>query len=174
MNLRVLLGDSTNSNTTSTQVSKHSGLFFNPDGDILTATEFNGTATSAQYADLAENYEADAEYEAGTVLMIGGDKEVTVSNEAGNYNVVGVVSTDPAYLMNSKLNTAHTVAVALRGRVPCKVIGNVNKGDILIASDTPGYAMVGAMSHSLSPLQIVGRAIESKLDAGTGVVEIIV
>ena len=174
MNLRVLMGDTSNSNTTNTPVYKHSTMYFNPDTDTLHVPTLSGTATSAQYADLAENYEADAEYEAGTVLMIGGDKEVTVSNEAGNYNVVGVVSSEPAYLMNSKLNTAHTVAVALRGRVPCKVIGNVNKGDILVASDTPGYAMVGALSHALSPLQIIGRALENKTDAGNGIIEILV
>ena len=120
---------------------------------------------------MAEKYEADAEYEPGTVLVIGGEKEVTVTDEAGSYKVVGVVSTDPAYLMNSQSNG---VAVALRGRVPCKVIGNVNKGDVLIASDTPGYAMVGAMPHTLSPLQIVGRSLETKTDAQPGVVEILV
>ena len=139
-------------------------------GDIY-ANLFQGTATSARYADLAEKYEADADYEPGTVLVIGGESEVTISDEAGSYQVVGVVSTDPAYLMNSESNG---VAVALRGRVPCKVTGNVNKGDVLIASDTPGHAMVGALAHSLSPLQIVGRALETKTDAQPGIIEIIV
>ena len=137
----------------------------------VAANYFVGTATAAQYADLAEKYEADADYEPGTVLVIGGEKEVTVTDEAGSYKVVGVVSTDPAYLMNSQANG---VAVALRGRVPCKVIGNVNKGDVLIASDTPGHAMVGASAHTLSPLQIVGRALETKTDAQPGIIEIIV
>jgi len=95
----------------------------------------------------------------------------TVTDEAGSYKVVGVVSTNPAYLMNAE---ADGVAVALRGRVPCKVIGNVNKGDVLVASDTPGYAMVGAISHTLSPLQIIGRSLESKTDAQPGIIEIIV
>ena len=135
------------------------------------AGTITATATQAQYADLAEKYEADADYEPGTVLVIGGEKEVTVTDEAGSYKVVGVVSTDPAYLMNSQANG---VAVALRGRVPCKVIGNVNKGDVLIASDTPGHAMVGASAHTLSPLQIVGRALETKTDAQPGIIEIIV
>ena len=139
-------------------------------GDIY-ANLFQGTATSARYADLAEKYEADADYEPGTVLVIGGESEVTISDEAGSYKVVGVVSTDPAYLMNSESNG---VAVALRGRVPCKVTGNVNKGDVLVTSDTPGHAMVGAMAHNLSPLQIVGRALESKTDAQPGIIEIIV
>ena len=135
------------------------------------AGTITATATQAQYADLAEKYEADADYEPGTVLVVGGKAEVTQSTEAGSYKVVGVVSTDPAYLMNSEANG---IAVALRGRVPCKVTGNVNKGDVLVAGDTPGHAMVGGSPHSLSPLQIVGIALTSKLDAGPGVVEIIV
>ena len=120
---------------------------------------------------MAENYEADADYEPGTVLVIGGDKEVTITDEAGSYKVVGVVSTDPAYLMNSEANG---VAVALRGRVPCKVTGVVKKGDVLIASNTPGHAMVAADPKSLSPLQIIGRSLQTKTDAQPGVVAIIV
>jgi len=156
--------DATTTNTASKVVARDGA------GNVA-ATYFNGTATSAHYADLAEIYEADADYEPGTVLVIGGEKEVTVTDEAGSYKVIGVVSTDPAYLMNSQANG---VPVALRGRVPCKVTGNVNKGDILIASDTPGHAMVGAMPHSLSPLQIIGRALETKTDAQPGIIEIVV
>jgi hypothetical protein len=76
--------------------------------------------------------------------------------------------------MNVDCEGEHVVAIALRGRVPCKVIGNVNKGDVLVASNTPGYAMVGASVHTLSPLQIVGRALETKTDAQPGIIEIIV
>ena len=173
-NLRVLLGDSTNGNTTSTQVSKHSGLFFNPDGDILTATEFNGTATSAQYADLAENYEADAEYEAGTLLEFGGNNEVTTTTDANSTKIAGIVSTNPAYLMNSKLKTTNAVAVALRGRVPCKVIGTVQKGDVLIASDIPGHAMASPSPHTVSASQIVGKALENKTDSAHGIIEVVI
>ena len=168
--LNVDLGDTgtfTSTNTASKAVVRDAS------GNFAAGT-ITATATQAQYADLAENYVADADYEPGTVLILGGDHEVTVTDEAGSYKAVGVVSTDPAHLMNSTCEGEHVVAVALRGRVPCKVIGNVNKGDVLVASDTPGYAMVGSMSHTLSPLQIVGRAITSKLDAGNGVVEIIV
>ena len=137
----------------------------------LTANIFNGTATSARYADLAEIYSADASYDPGTVLVIGGNAEVTVTDEPGSFAVIGVVSTDPAYLMNSEANG---VAVALRGRVPCKVSGNVNKGDVLITSDLPGHAMVAADPKSLSPLQIIGRALETKTEAAPGIIEIIV
>jgi hypothetical protein len=167
VSLSVDLGDAgtfTSTNTASKAVVRDGS------GNFAAGT-ITATATQAQYADLAEKYEADADYEPGTVLVIGGNAEVTVTEEAGSYKVVGVVSTDPAYLMNSQANG---VAVALRGRVPCKVVGNVNKGDVLVTSDIPGYAMVGAMAHSLSPLQIVGRALESKTDAQPGIIEIIV
>ena len=135
------------------------------------ANVVTATATQAQYADLAENYEADAEYEPGTVLVIGGQKEVTQSIEPSSYAVAGVVSTDPAYLMNSQ---ADGVAVALRGRVPCKVAGVCKKGDVLVTSDVPGHAMVALAPSKLSPLQIVGRALEHKTAAAPGIVEILV
>tara|TARA_R110000796_G_scaffold7081_8_gene24712 strand:- start:13333 stop:18294 length:4962 start_codon:yes stop_codon:yes gene_type:complete len=137
----------------------------------FSAGVITATATTARYADLAEKYHADADYEAGTVLIIGGQTEVTVTDQPGSYAVAGVVSTDPAYLMNSDTTG---VAVALRGRVPCKVVGNVNKGDVLITSHLPGYAMVAADPQSLSSLQIIGIALSSKTDAGNGVVEILV
>ena len=135
------------------------------------ANFFVGTATQARYADLAEKYEADADYEPGTVLVIGGDKEVTVTDEPGSFAVAGVVSTDPAYLMNSE---ADGVAIALRGRIPCKVAGTCKKGDVLITSDTPGHAMVAGDPKLLSPLQIIGRALAHKTEAAPGLVEIIV
>ena len=137
------------------------------------ANTFNGTATSAQYADLAENYKADANYEPGTVVKIGGNAEVTAVNEPGSY-VVGVVSTNPAYLMNAELESEHVVSVALRGRVPCKVGGVVKKGDVLIASDTLGHGMVAVAPNKLSPLQIIGIALETKTEAAPGVIEILV
>ena len=135
------------------------------------ANFFVGTATQARYADLAEKYEADAEYEPGTVLVIGGDKEVTVTDEPGSHAVVGVVSTDPAYLMNSE---AEGVAIALRGRIPCKVAGVCRKGDVLVTSNVPGHAMVAIAPTKLSPLQIIGRALAHKTEAAPGLVEIIV
>jgi hypothetical protein len=156
--------DATTTNTASKVVARDSS------GNVA-ATYFNGTATSAHYADLAEKYEADAEYEPGTVLIIGGEKEVTVTDQPGSFKAVGVVSTDPAYLMNSQANG---VPVALRGRVPCKVTGVVKKGDVLITSDTPGHAMVAGDPTIVSPLQIVGRSLETKTDAQPGIIEIIV
>tara|TARA_R110002153_G_scaffold18319_9_gene64135 strand:- start:4744 stop:8964 length:4221 start_codon:yes stop_codon:yes gene_type:complete len=137
----------------------------------FSAGTITATATQAKYADLAEMYTADADYEPGTVVIVGGTAEVTVTDQPGSYTVAGIVSTDPAYLMNAE---TEGVAVALRGRVPCKVLGNVNKGDILVTSDLPGHAMVGAMPHTLSSLQIIGIALETKTDAQPGVIEVLV
>ena len=123
---------------------------------------------------MAENYVSDANYDPGTVLIIGGVHEVSTTEEAGSYKAVGVVSTDPAHLMNADCEGEYVVAVALRGRIPCKVTGNVNKGDVLVTSDLPGHAMVAANPQTLSPLQIIGRALETKTDAQPGIIEIIV
>ena len=159
--------DATSANTGSKVVARDSSGNFS--AGVITAT-----ATSARYADLAENYVADANYDPGTVLIIGGEHEVSTTEEAGSYKAVGVVSTDPAHLMNADCEGEHVVAVALRGRIPCKVTGNVNKGDVLVTSDLPGHAMVAANPQTLSPLQIIGRALETKTDAQPGVIEIIV
>jgi len=135
------------------------------------ASVFDGTATSAQYADLAENYLADASYEEGTVLVFGGDEEVTVTNTKGNTRVAGVVSTNPAHLMNSNLEGEHVSAIALQGRVPCKVLGPVAKGDMLVTSAIPGYAIV---NNSPGVGQVIGKAVGAKDDDGKGTVEVVV
>ena len=135
------------------------------------ATTFRGTATEAYYADLAENYNADAEYEPGTVLVFGGDAEVTTTSSRADRRVAGVVSTNPAYLMNSHAEGDNVVALALQGRVPCKVIGKVAKGDMLVASAVPGYAMVDNDSKIGT---VIGKAVETKLDLDKGVVEVVV
>ena len=98
-----------------------------------------GKSTSAAYADLAEIYSADTEYLPGTVLVFGGTAEVTTTTESHDPRVAGVISTDPAHLMNAE---AEGVAVALTGRVPCFVRGPVRKGDRLVTSDIPGVAEV--------------------------------
>jgi len=133
------------------------------------ATTFSGTATSAKYADLAENYLADVQYEPGTVVMFGGTHEVTQAMSKGTTKIAGVVSTNPAYLMNSDLENG--VAIALTGRVPCKVIGKVEKGDMLVASNVAGYAMV---DNNPGVGAVLGKAVGSKQGAEQGVVEIVV
>ena len=135
------------------------------------ATLFRGTATESYYADLAENYLADAVYEPGTVLMFGGDAEVTQSTTHGTHRVAGVVSTNPAHLMNSHCEGDNVVAVALQGRVPCKVLGKVAKGDMLVASNIPGYAIV---NNNPAVGSVIGKALGNKLDGERGVVEVVV
>lgn len=126
-----------------------------------------GSRLSATYADLAEYYQADATYEPGTVLMFGGDNEVTLAEEATN-RVAGVVSTNPAYAMNSGCPDI-AVAIALQGRVPCKVQGIVRKGDMMISAGS-GYA-VACSEPRLG--QIIGKALEN-FDLNDGVIEIVV
>jgi len=136
--------------------------------------KLHGRATEAEYADLAEIYSSDADYEPGTVLMIGGEAEVTQTTEAFSPDVFGIVSTNPAYLMNS---TAEGVAVALEGRVPCKVIGPVRKGQRLVSSEEPGVARAVSdyeRQEALDWYRIVGRALADKTTEGIELVEVIV
>jgi len=132
----------------------------------------NATASSAYYADLAERYEADAEYDEGTVLIIGGDKEVTVTDQFGDTRVVGVVSKNPAYLMNKDAGSDKThPAIALKGRVPCKVQGHVRKGDLIVTSSTPGYGC--AAFYNVFAGTVIGKALGSQSE-GFGIIEILV
>jgi hypothetical protein len=135
------------------------------------ATIFDGTALTARYADLAENYQADAEYEPGTVLVFGGSAEVTITDTKADHRVAGVVSTNPAYLMNNSLQGTNVVSVALQGRVPCKILGKAKKGDLLVSSAVPGYAMV---SNTPTVGTVIGKALEDKADEGKGIIEAVV
>jgi hypothetical protein len=135
----------------------------------VSATLFTGTATQARYADLAEMYCADADYEPGTVLIFGGKHEVTVSNLAMDQKVAGVVSTNPAHLMNSTLECEHPVAVALTGRVPTLVVGPITKGDMMVSAGN-GRAKACAVPVLGS---VIGKAIED-FDGEQGMVEIVV
>ena len=130
------------------------------------------TATQAQYADLAEIYESDADYEPGTVVVIGGDKEVTQCKMLQDPRVVGVVSTNPAYLMNKDANG---VAVALRGKVPCKVEGPVRKGDVLVTNVTPGTATTLTHDSPTPPgFCVIGKSLETDESTGIKLINIIV
>ena len=122
------------------------------------------TATQAQYADLAEIYESDADYEPGTVVIIGGEKEVTQCKMLQDPRVVGVVSTNPAYLMNKDANG---VAVALRGKVPCKVEGPVKKGEVLVTNVTPGTATALTYDSPTPPgFCVIGKSLETDETSG--------
>lgn len=135
------------------------------------ASFFDGIATKAYYADLAENYTADAHYEPGTVLVFGGEEEVTLTTTHNDHRVAGIVSTNPAYLMNSHQEGNNVTMIALQGRVPCKVIGRAQKGDILVTSAISGYAIVNNDAHAG---RIIGKALENKADSGKGIIEVVV
>ena len=131
----------------------------------------SGASTlQATYADLAEFYEGDQEYEPGTVLVFGGDKEVTSTDAMNDTRLAGVVTTNPAYVMNAE-QTGIKVCLALAGRVPVKVVGRVKKGDMLTTSSTPGYA-VRATTPTLGA--IIGKAIEDKDYGEAGVITVAV
>ena len=130
-------------------------------------------ATSAQYADLAEMYCADAKYAPGTVVEFGGNEEITISGESHSTRVAGIISTNPSYLMNSALDCTNALEVALVGRVPCRVVGTIYKGDRLVASGVPGVATV------LDPVKyqpgcIIGKALEAYDSIADGIIEVAV
>jgi hypothetical protein len=142
-------------------------------GNIGSATNAFNTvfarATSALYADLAEMYCADADYQPGTVLSFGGTQEVTISAIASDARVAGVVSTNPAHLMNSTLECDCAVALALTGRVPTLVTGSVRKGDMMISAGN-GHAQACATPAMGT---VIGKALED-FDGETGTIEIVV
>ncbi len=126
-------------------------------------------ATSAQYADLAEKYVADAEYAPGTVVVFGGNKEVTVSSTDADRAVAGVVSTNPSYIMNGGLEAEYVATVALTGRVPCRVTGTVRKGDLMVSA---GYGLARAEQDPRVGT-VIGKALEN-FEGNEGVIEVVV
>ena len=125
-------------------------------------------ATSAQYADLAEIYESDSEYEVGTVVVFGGEKEITVSSMGSDPKVAGVISGNPAYLMNAD---ASGQPVALQGKVPCKVVGQISKGDMLVThSQHPGVARTGTNPAMGT---VIGKALEEYNSTEIGTINIV-
>ena len=127
-------------------------------------------ATTAQYADLAEKYLADADYEPGTVLHFGGSAEVTQCDVDNCRKVVGIVSTAPGFIMNEGLEGAHVAQVALLGRVPTKVQGQVRRGDMLVSAGN-GHARAEANPNMGA---VLGKAVEDHNSDGTGVIEVLV
>jgi len=128
-----------------------------------------GTATQAQYADLAECYAADAEYAPGTVVHFGGSHEVSLCDMDACKTVAGIVTSNPAYLMNAEMDAEHKCSVALVGRVPCKVSGKVSKGDMMVSAGN------GAARAEEDPKmgQVIGKALED-FDGEEGMIEIVV
>jgi len=146
-------------------------------GNIGNSTGYFNTifaqATSAQYADVAEKYLADRVYEPGTVVEIGGSAEVTETSSFASARIAGVVSTDPALIMNSGATGKHVVAVALLGRVPCCVAGHVQRGDLLCSSTISGHA-VSMPADQYRPGAVIGKALENHNADGCGVIEVLV
>ena len=129
-----------------------------------------GSRWQSTYADLAERYVADEAYEPGTVVVLGGEQEVTIENIADSHKVAGVVTTNPAYIMNVKLQGDNVIEVALIGRVPCKVVGPINKGDLLTSAAIAGYAHA---NNNAGAGKIIGKSLEN-FDGEMGVIEIMV
>lgn len=127
-----------------------------------------GVSTQARYADLAENYQADAQYEPGTVVEFGGEHEVTIATE-GTRRVAGVVSTNPAHLMNGGLTGRNVVPLALQGRVPCKVIGPVKKGDLMVSAGF-GYAKA---NNEPQIGQAIGKSL-ADFSGAKGIIEVVI
>lgn len=138
----------------------------------FSAGVITATTTAARYADLAERYTADADYEAGTVLVFGGEAEVTQATSKYDKRIAGIVSTDPAFLMNESLEDG--VSVGLVGRLPCKVVGEVRKGDLMVASDTAGHAEAWRDESNPPAGSVIGKALENKIGAGADVIEVVV
>jgi hypothetical protein len=135
--------------------------------------EFVGTATQAEYADLAERFAADANYAAGTVVEIGGSAEITQCDTDLSENVLGVISTNAAYLMNANSGSDAThPPVAMTGRVPVKVVGQVAKGDRLVSAGN-GHAR-SARAGEATAFNVIGRALADKLTTEAGTVEAVV
>ena len=135
----------------------------------LRVATLTGTATAAQYADLAERYHAGAPIEAGMVVLFGGENEIEASNEEASTRVAGVVSTAPAFMMNKDAgdDSSHPY-VALAGRVPCKVTGEIKKGDMLVSAAN-GHAKASAFVGGA----MIGKALED-FNGESGTIEIAV
>jgi hypothetical protein len=168
----VAFSNSISVNSATTAIVNDSG---NGIGNIgASAQRFNtvfARATSAQYADLAENYLSDTSYDVGTVVVFGGEKEITTTQLIADTAVAGVISTNPAYLMNSSLENGQPVA--LRGRVPVKVAGVVKKGDLLITGDIAGTAISVGRDNSHGHA-VFAKSLEDKSTLEVQIIEAVI
>lgn len=153
------------------------GVFVDLEATNLTVTgTIDGTGASvigtwdATYADIAERYESDKDYAAGTVVKIGGDKEITASDVSVD-DVFGVISTEPAYCLNSGKEGLY-LPVVMMGRAPVRVKGAIKKGERLVSSNTPGVARAVKKSELSCHTPIFGRSLEDSDDEGERLVEI--
>jgi len=137
----------------------------------IRANVVHARSTSAQYADVAERFEADAPMSEGAVVIVGGDAEITEVTSDLSENVFGVISTQPAYAMNAGAgNSDSHPFVAMTGRTPVRVTGTVTKGQRLVSSTVKGTARAVATGETISPFNVIGRALENKTEASIGLV----
>jgi hypothetical protein len=141
----------------------------------IRANIVHAIATGAQYSDVAERYAADDFLQKGTVVSIGGTEEITTATEEMSENVFGVVSTQPAFMMNASAgnNDSHPF-VAMVGRVPVRVIGLANKGDRIVLSSTKGVARVVRANENPTTEQVIGRVLQDKIDNAEHTIECVV
>ena len=133
-----------------------------------------GHSVEATFADLAERYASDAPYESGTVVVFGGEAEITLTSELKDVSVAGVISTNPALKLNADAGNSQTHPyVALRGRVPCMLIGPVSKGDLIVTADNePGYAQ--SIGKNDAGRSVFAKSIETDLTEGKKLVEVVI
>ena len=141
----------------------------------IRANIIHAVATGAQYSDIAERYSADKSMSNGTVVMIGGEEEITEAEGDMSSKVFGVVSTQPAFMMNAAAgyNDSHTF-VAMLGRVPVRVTGTANKGDRLVLSSINGVARVLTEDETATTEQVIGVVLQNKIDASEHTIECVV
>jgi hypothetical protein len=164
-------GEGSSFTVTSNATSANTGntIVYRDGSGNFSAGTITATATQAQYADLAEKYIPDAHHAPGTVMIFGGTKEVTAARDFMDRRIAGVVSTNPAYMMNSEQDGG--IYIALVGRVPCKVVGKIRKGDMLISSGAPGVA-TAEKNPALG--SVIGKALEDYDSQTVGVIEVVV
>ena len=155
--------------TTSGSIVPSANLTYNLGSTTAWWNNVYGVSVQAKYADLAEHYVADADYPAGTVVVFGGEKEITISTQSHDTAVAGIISTNPAYLMNAAVAG---LPVALQGRVPCRVQGPVKKGDVLVTGTTPGVAQ--RIGINWQPGCVLGKALETINTNNIQTIEVVV
>jgi hypothetical protein len=143
------------------------GSYFN----YIYGVNFVGTSSTAKYADLAEMYRSDKKYESGTVVVFGGEFDITVSEKSHNTAVAGIISQNPAYLMNDNYTDTNWLPVALTGRVPCNVLGPVNKGTVLVNSNISGIACAIDESKYKAGC-VIGKSLENIDDDSIKTIEV--
>ena len=141
----------------------------------IRANIVHAISTGAQYSDVAERYAADDYMQKGTVVQIGGKEEITTATEEMSDKVFGVISSQPAFMMNASAgnNDSHPF-VAMVGRVPVRVIGMATKGDRLVLSSTKGVARVVRANENPTTEQVIGRVLQDKIDTAEHTIECVV